>query len=427
MKAKPRGRRHRNLYVRGGVICYERLVDGRRIRFSTRTADWDEAASVRDLYEARHAVGRRRESHAEPTTFAEFAARYLVEDTDHLAATTRSDRARMLKHDGVLLGYFGMMRLDEITAPAIRDYWSRHVLQADRKESAGKNDVDALGAVFGYALDLELVEQNPLDGFRRVLNRKRRSQRGRAESDVHRNIRPIEHPDEIRQLVEAAREEGLAPLVHVLLCLDAGLRDGEALGLRWGGVLWGEHEGDPRRAIVIEESRPRGGEVGPTKSGRSRRVQLSRRLRTALQELYREKWGPKFEEFVLPADRDPSVFRRVEWRRILKRAAIGHRRVKDLRDTFASQLLTAGVQLGYVSVQLGHADVGVTARHYARWAGGDGYRDPMRLEAGEVPADMLARLVGPPKSPHSESLERANPWWSLRESNPCLQGENLIS
>jgi integrase len=47
--------------------------------------------------------------------------------------------------------------------------------------------------------------------------------------------------------------------------------------------------------------------------------------------------------------------------------------MKDLRDTFASQLLTSGVSLGYVSKQLGHADVAVTARHYARRAGGDSY------------------------------------------------------
>ncbi len=58
---------------------------------------------------------------------------------------------------------------------------------------------------------------------------------------------------------------------------------------------------------------------------------------------------------------DPTVFRRSEWRRILKAAAIGHQNLKDLRDTFASQLLTAGVQLGYV----------VGRQHYARWAGGD--------------------------------------------------------
>ena len=71
---------------------------------------------------------------------------------------------------------------------------------------------------------------------------------------------------------------------------------------------------------------------------------------------------------------------------------------KDLRDTFASQLLTAGIQLGYVSRQLGHSDVAVTARHYARWAGGDSYRNPLEVGDGEVPADLLARLSA--KCPH---------------------------
>ncbi len=78
---------------------------------------------------------------------------------------------------------------------------------------------------------------------------------------------------------------------------------------------------------------------------------------------------------------------------------------KDLRDTFASQLLTAGVQLGYVSRQLGHSDVSVTARHYARWAGGDAYRSPLEVSDDEVPADLLARLTEiPHKIPHSAVL-----------------------
>ncbi len=68
---------------------------------------------------------------------------------------------------------------------------------------------------------------------------------------------------------------------------------------------------------------------------------------------------------------------------------------KDLRDTFASQLLTVGVQLGYVSAQLGHADLGTTARHYARWCGDADYNDPMVRDEAEVPADFLARLASP--------------------------------
>ena len=48
----------------------------------------------------------------------------------------------------------------------------------------------------------------------------------------------------------------------------------------------------------------------------------------------------------------------------------------------------AGVQLGYVSGQLGHSDVSITARHYARSAGGDSYRNPLEVREDEVPEFM---------------------------------------
>jgi hypothetical protein len=42
-----------------------------------------------------------------------------------------------------------------------------------------------------------------------------------------------------------------------------------------------------------------------------------------------------------------------------------------------------------------------------RWAGGNFYREPMRLEPGEVPADLLARLPrSPQKSPHLQIVQK---------------------
>ncbi len=52
----------------------------------------------------------------------------------------------------------------------------------------------------------------------------------------------------------------------------------------------------------------------------------------------------------------------------------------------------------------------VTARHYARWVGGSIYRDPMGLEPGEVPADLIARLGNSPQSlPTRETADGAFP------------------
>ncbi len=353
-----------------------------------------------DLYEERKGIGHAVRVLVGVPTFEEFAARYLKEDTDDLAWTTLTDRKRELRAEGRVVKFFGGMRLDEITSPLVREFWNEHVLGENRGPGAGKNDIKALSAVPRYAIDLEIIETNPVDPFQRTLGRKRRSQRGRQQSDPERHTRPIEDPAHIKKLVTAARKEDQEAHVLTLLLLDAGLRLGEALGLRWGHIVWGEDDDDPSRALRIEESRPRGGSPGPTKSGRIRRVALSRRLRGLLGSVYRSRFAPSDEVHVLP-DIDPANFRNREWRRILKRAKIGHIRMKDLRDTFASQLLTAGVPLGYVSKQLGHADVAVTARHCARWAGGDEYREPVRLEEGEVPADLLAQLEEREKSQQS--------------------------
>jgi len=98
---------------------------------------------------------------------------------------------------------------------------------------------------------------------------------------------------------------------------------------------------------------------------------------------------------------DHANYRHRALRRMIKAAGISQGLTPHgLRDTYASHLLSAGVQLTYVSAQLGHADVSVAAHHYARWCGGDEYRPPIPLAAGEVPADLLARLSKTAPSAH---------------------------
>ena len=124
-------------------------------------------------------------------------------------------------------------------------------------------------------------------------------------------------------------------------------------------------------------------------------------MRDGLFELYRERKADA-DEHVLRTPED-TLYR--AWQRVVRRANVGLIRRKDLRDTFASQLLTAGIQLGYISKQLGHASLAVTEQHYALWIEheGDAYRAPMRLHPGEVPADLLARLQ---KRPHGDPTWR---------------------
>lgn len=160
---------------------------------------------------------------------------------------------------------------------------------------------------------------------------------------------------------------------------------------------------------AFDDVQSRGVHLGTTKSGRERVVAMSRRLRSALLAFQLEQGRPTKGPI---APLDHANYRNRHFRALCRKVGVtlavkadGTTRLhtpKDLRDTFASQLLTTGIQLGYVSRQLGHSDVSVTARHYARWAEGDAYRKPLEVREDEVPADLLSRLKqNPPQFPHS--------------------------
>ncbi len=391
MRSKPRGVKYRNLNVYRGSIWYRRVVDARRFRVDTRTTDWAEATRFRDLYEEKRRVERAVGS---KVTFGELAERYLEEDTGHLATRTRRDRKRHLGEDGSILPYFGRRRLDEITPAMLREWWGLEIeAHKHRTTPTGRHHLSTIAAVFGFAKDLGFTDYTPVPDFRAQITRRTRTKRGRADATLKMSIRPIEDPADLARLVDAAREEGAVSHVLVLLLLDAGLRLGEAIALRWGSIVWGEGNSDRTRMLIIDRSSPSGlaGAIEPTKSGRMREVGLSMRLRGALKTLQRTRFEPGPRTLVLKG-LDADNFRKREWRRICQRADVGHRALKDLRDTYASQLLTAGVQLGYVSRQLGHASVVTTSNHYARWCGGAEYREPISPGRGELPADLLQKL-----------------------------------
>jgi integrase len=199
----------------------------------------------------------------------------------------------------------------------------------------------------------------------------------------------------VAALVAEAERVGGKPCLATLLMLDAGLRLGEATALSWEDVGW---EG---RVLRIRQSLSRGKHLGNPKSGRERRVAASRRLLSALREAWMREGRPE-SGFVAQLDHANYRNRTLGGERGMLQVAGLDRTLytpHSLRDTYASQLLTAGVQLGYISRQLGHADVAITARHYARWCGDDAYRRPLELAEGEVPADLLARLGESHQSP----------------------------
>lgn len=124
----------------------------------------------------------------------------------------------------------------------LREWWGATVEGRGRKTKTGREYVNTLAAVFHYARDLGLIDETPATAFRAMLWRRTRTQRGRAEADVGRDLRAIEDPGLLARLVAEAGRKSREALVYILLGLDAGLRRGEALGSRWEAIFWGRNE-----------------------------------------------------------------------------------------------------------------------------------------------------------------------------------------
>lgn len=442
---KPRRGDYQNLF-RGsdGLIRYDRLIGskrdlvtkkrigGRRFRATFPTTDWSEAVRARDAYEAKKGLDPRRRGVrlAVVPTFDDAAAEYLKGSGARLARTTREDRTKALTRPEPestktwrtpILDRLGSMRLDEITAATLHEFYDAEVTARGRSRRTGENLIDTIAAVLRFARERGRIARghDPAGDFR-TERKEVRTKADRAETDPSENAHPIEEPGDVARVVAQAGAEGAVDHLLVLLMLDAGLRLGEALALRWGDVF---PDGGRKRHLWIRVSRPRGGPQEPPKSGRKRKVGLSLRLAAAIAA-YRQELIEASLAAGAPTDVDPEApivgwvdedgayqtidpnnWRRRAWRRICKRAGVGHRAPKDLRDTFASHLLTSGVTLAYVSKQLGHGSVAVTERHYAKWIPDDAdYVEPARFGPDELPADLFARFEVPRRVPQALQL-----------------------
>ena len=184
-------------------------------------------------------------------------------------------------------------------------------------------------------------------------------------------IQPLS-PAEAAAFLRAARGDRLEGLYRVALGL--GLRQGEALGLRWRDV-----DLDEGRLQVRVQLQRYGDQWTLTepKSARARRtITLPPPINRALREHRARQLGERLAAgstwdagwdlvFVTRLGR-PLDARNVtrSFRAITRRAGIRDVRFHDLRHTAASFLLAQGVDLRTVMEVLGHSQIGLTANTY---------------------------------------------------------------
>jgi integrase len=183
--------------------------------------------------------------------------------------------------------------------------------------------------------------------------------------------------DEAARVLQAAKSDPLEALA--VLVLATGLRQGEALRLRWvdldldAGTL---HVVKAKTAAGVRKISLPGFAVASLRDHRARQ-------RTA--RMAASRWDDPGLVFTSPVgtqlDRS-NVLR--WWYDLTVRAGVGRRRFHASRHTAATLMLNNGVPLEVVSATLGHAGLAITADVYAK----------VRPELQRKAADAMQNVLG---------------------------------
>jgi len=180
---------------------------------------------------------------------------------------------------------------------------------------------------------------------------------------------------EVQQFLDAALEVCPEYYPLFLTALRAGLRRGELVALQWGDIQFGANEDDPNRFILVQRNYVHRRFTTP-KSKKSRRVDMSKQLRSVLLKLRDVRLLAAFaaghdsiaDDFVSPSPDghvlDPDNLFHRYFLPVLAKAGLRRIRLHDLRHTFGSLLIQDGATLTYVKEQMGHSSIQVTVDIY---------------------------------------------------------------
>jgi integrase len=263
------------------------------------------------------------------------------------------------RYEGVLRNHvnpsLGSKPLDQVKRSDIKNL----VLKLHQKglsKSSLELVRDVISGPMGYAIDEEILAANPVTGIFKHL---------KLERDRKLTKDPLTY-EEVDLFLECCQKH-FADYYEFFLCaFRTGMRLGELLGLKWGDVDFNS------KFILVQRSYKRG-HLGKTKTGKTRRVDMSDQLLAALKRLQTERKKQALKHglgepveiiFHQGGNHMEQNFVNKLFKRILKKAGIRELNFHYIRHTYASLLLSNGESPVYVKEQLGHSKIGTTVDIY---------------------------------------------------------------
>jgi integrase len=302
-------------------------LDGRVIRESSGSRKFKDAEALlikrkQTIKEGKQPEIKRIANH----TFNELAEKYLT----WINGRQRSAKIKAYVI-GQLLKAIGNLPLRRFNT-ALVEQLQTDIINKGLKPATNNKTLNILKHMFSKAVDWEMVEDVVLKRIRKVKPIKDESKRLRYASQ-----------DECQTLIKSC-ESHLRPIV--ITALNTGMRRGEILTLEWDKHI------DLKHNLIL---------LDKTKNGKRREIPINTTLRVTLKNVVRRLDIPYI--FYDPATGKPYKDVKRSFKTACRRAKIKDFRFHDLRHTFASHLIMAGVDLTTAKELLGHKDIKMTLRY----------------------------------------------------------------
>jgi integrase len=219
-----------------------------------------------------------------------------------------------------------------------------------------------ISGIFNHAIEDGLIEVNPAARLDKLINAK--------DQALSNGIVPYTAP-EIEEYLSKIQANFPESYTFFLTLARTGMRLGEALGLEWGDLDFNGGFIEVRRGLVD-------GKVTTTKTGKTRRVDMTPQLADVLKGLrtYRKRqalkngWQTVPEWVFINNKGNPldggNLRARVHYK-ACEKAGLRRVRIHDLRHSYATIRISAGHNIADVSRQLGHASIKITVDTYFHW------------------------------------------------------------
>lgn len=242
-------------------------------------------------------------------------------------------------------------KVSKIKSLSIQQYYNK--LGKTKSYSQIKKLNKLLKQFFSYCINEGYIIKNPCNNI--TIPNKDKEAKNKEEKFDYFNETEIK---QLKLAFEGNKFENL-----ILLALGTGLRQGELLALKWANVNLDEkyiEVAETIKTVYVFDSdgnKKRETLLNTPKSNKTRKVDLPNKIVDLLSNMnhntvfvFEDENGKPYSSKTLFGN----------WKKVLQDNNIPHKKFHSLRHTYATMLLTKGVDLKTVQDLMGHYDISIT-------------------------------------------------------------------